>query len=196
MRRDIALIFLDDDHVKIGGTVLPGIYKSIEVKTGAQVEEQEVKGSSAKPKQAIGYEDGKITIELSLEDGETETKEQKLERIQNLFRFKGQGRPEVHKIISAHTAARGITDVIFKELSTKETNKKEELTASIELWEYVPMTITASKGTRAKSQKSSGGPSSLNKDYQSYVTSSRGSAPKTSQSPAKDDRIPKMAATK
>ena len=38
--------------------------------TAAEVEEQEVEGSTAKPKQATGYEDGKITLELILEDSD------------------------------------------------------------------------------------------------------------------------------
>lgn len=183
------MIFLDDDYIKIGGIILPGIYKSIEIKVSAQVEEQEVEGSSAKPKQAIGYEDAKITIEVSLEDSETESKEAKLEKIQNLFRRKGQNKPEVHKIISAHTVTRGITDVIFKDLSTKETNKKEELTASIELWEYVPMTITATKSKKKNSGGSGNSASNaaLNGNYKTYVDNDRGTAPKTNQSPAKDD---------
>lgn len=182
------MIYIDDSHIKIGGVVLPGIYKSLEIKTDAQVEEQEVEGSAAKPKQAIGYEDAKVTIELTLEDGTEQTKEDKLAIIQSIFRRKGQVLPKVQEIINQHTYERGVTQVIFKSLSTKDTNKKEEIAVSIELWEYVPMTINAKKGNKSSGKSS---PSGLSNEYNSYLDT-RGAAPKlsnkTSQSPAIDNR--------
>lgn len=192
------MIFVDDSTIKIGGVILSGIVKSLEIKTDARVEEQEVEGKSAKPKQATGYEDAKINIEIGLEDGETTTKEEKLKGIQNLFRTSGQAKPKVYEIINEHTAIRGIKKVIFKSLTTKETSKKSELTVSIEFWEYVTTTITAtstSKASKNKKGDSSKGSNAsvkgnLNSDYNSYLSSSRGKAPKindkTSNSPAKD----------
>ncbi len=184
------MIFVDDSTIKIGGTVLPGLCKSLEIKTDAKVEEQEVEGSSAKPKQAVGYEDAKITIELILADGPVLTKEEKLQQIQNLFRRAGQDKPSVHQIVNIHTSKRGVSRVIFKGLSTKETNKKDEITASMEFWEYVPMTITASKKTSEKDTGNSSAAGGLTKTYTDYLQS-RGTAPrmsgKTSASPAVDD---------
>lgn len=184
------MIYIDDNTVKVGGVVLPGLYKSMEIKADAQVEEQEVEGSSAKPKQAIGYEDAKITLDVILNDGPSETKEAKLQRIQNLFRKKGQAKPEVHQIVNSHTAIRGISKVIFKNLTSKETNKKEELAVSMEFWEYVPMTITAKKA----SEDTGIGilpESNLTEQYESYLSTQRGTAPKisdkTAASPAVDD---------
>ena len=58
------MIFVEDNTIKLNGVVLPGLVKSIEVKESAQIDEQEVEGSSTKPKQATGYEDAKINIEL------------------------------------------------------------------------------------------------------------------------------------
>lgn len=198
------MIFFDDNHMKVGGVILPGIYKSIEISHDAQVEEQEVEGSAKAPKQAIGYEDAKVTIELSLEEGETLTIHDKLQIIQNLFRREGQHLPEIFPIINAHTAIRGITQVVFKKLSTKETNKGEEVTASLEFWEYVPMTISAVKsgGNSSDVENSPGGASvagtGLNENYESYLGEDRGNAPsqgarrhinkaKTGKSPARDD---------
>ena len=48
------MIFVEDNTIKLNGVVLPGLVKSIEVKESAQIDEQEVEGSSAKPKQATG----------------------------------------------------------------------------------------------------------------------------------------------
>lgn len=187
------MIYVDDSTIKVGGLILPGLCKSLEVKTEAQVEEQEVEGSTAKPKQATGYEDGKVAVELVLIDGPSMTKEEKLRQIQNLFRRSGQETPEVHQIVNEHTARRGVKKVVFKSLTTKETNKKDEITASLEFWEYVPMTITSFKTSVSPSGSVASTPSSsgLSEAYTSYLESSRGKAPKisdkTSSSPAVDD---------
>ena len=75
------MIFVEDGTIKLNGVVLPGLVKSIEVKESAQIDEQEVEGSSTKPKQATGYEDAKVNIELVVDDTETQTKYQRLETL-------------------------------------------------------------------------------------------------------------------
>lgn len=189
------MIYFDDDSVKIGGVILPGIYKSIEVNHDAQVDEQDVEGSSKKPKQASGYDDARITIEISLQDSETVTKEEKLLTIQNIFRGAEQEKPIVHELISIHSAIRGIQNVIIKNMTSKETNKKDEIVVNLELLQYDTITISASK-KKKKSDKdtegssSSSGNSLLTEEYKSYQKSDRGSAPKqsnkTSKTPAVD----------
>lgn len=184
------MIYFDDDSIKIGGVILPGIYKSIEINHDAQVDEQEVEGSSKKPKQAIGYDDAKITIEISLRNSETVTKEDKLLTIQNLFRAENQGVPTVHELVSAHSAIRGIHKIIVKNMTSKETNKKDEIVVNLELMQYETMTIKASKGKKATGTATSG--SNLSSAYKNYLTNNRGKAPKksnkTSVSPIAEDR--------
>ena len=76
--------------------------------------------------------------------------------------------------------------VIFKKLSHKGENKRGQLTATLELWEYIPQTITAksgsSSGSSSGSGKSGGGAASnLKADYKSYLSNER------CKSPARDD---------
>lgn len=181
------MIYVDESTVKVGGVILPGLFKSMEVKTPALVEEQDVEGKTAKSKQAIGYEDAKITLELILDDGPTQTKLQKLAAIQNLFKKAGQTKPIVYDIVNEHTAARGVTKVIFKDLATKEQNKNNELSVSIEFWEYIPISITAKKKT---STSNSATAASLKDNYNNYLVADRGAAPKqsskTANTPASD----------
>lgn len=183
------MIFFDDDSIKIGGVILPGIYKSMEINHEAQIDEQEVEGSSRKPKQASGYDDAKIVIEISLMDSESATKEDKLLNIQNLFRSVNQDRPTVHELVSTHSSVRGINKVIIRNMTSKETNKKDEIVVSLELLQYDTMTITASKGTNANESSSS----NLSKEYKEYLADDRGQAPKktdkTSKTPAVDNRL-------
>lgn len=185
------MIYLDDSTVKVSGVVLPGLFKSMEIKSDAQIDEQTVEGQTAKPKQATGYEDAKITLELLLDDSAEESKQDKLSAIQQLFRTSGQSKPTVHTIVSDHTATRGISRVIFKSLSSREQNSSSLLIVTLEFWEYVPITITASKSV---SGSSSGSSSNLHADYQEYLSSDRGEAPKqsdkASSTVAQDDRSP------
>lgn len=189
------MIYFDDDTVKIGGVILPGIYKSMEVSQDAQVDEQDVEGSSRKPKQASGYDDAKITISLQLLDSmDGMTKEGKLQIIQNIFRAQGQEKPVVHELVSTHSSIRGIMNVIVKSMSSKESNKKDEITVDLELLQYDTVTITAKKGKKKTSVSEgtgTGSGSTLSKSYQSYAANSRGKAPKqenkTAKTPATDN---------
>lgn len=202
------MIFIEDERVKLNGAVLPGLIKSIEVTETAKVDEQEVEGSATKPKQATGYEDAKINIELIIDDTEGQTKYERYAVLREIFRKPGQNVPQPIPIVSEDTAAHGIEKVIFKRLTHKGENKKSQLLANLELWEYIPQTITATsssggpgnaQSSSASSAASSATSSSLGGEYQEYLSSDRGSASaadlkkrkrmesKRNQSPAIDD---------
>ena len=182
------MIYVEDQLVKVNGVVLPGLVKSIEVKESAKIDEQEVEGSATKPKQATGYEDAKITVELVLDDTPARTKYQALEVIRAIFRKPGQTVPQPIPIVSQDTAAHGVDKVIFKQLSHKGENKKGQLTASLELWEYIPQTITATTGSGSGGSGSSGSSgttqSSLTDEYESYLSKNRGRSPATDNASA------------
>ena len=194
------MIFVEDNTIKLNGVVLPGLVKSIEVKESAQIDEQEVEGSSTKPKQATGYEDAKINIELVVDDTDTQTKYQRLETLRAVFRKEGQGVPQPIPIVCEDAAAHGIDKVLFKSLNHKTEQKKSYFSVTLELWEYIPQTIQAVKSSGDASSKKSGSSGSgsagtLNSGYSSYLSSDRGSAPasepalqkKRGKSPAVDD---------
>lgn len=122
------MIYVEDQLVKVNGVVLPGLVKSIEVKESAKIDEQEVEGSATKPKQATGYEDAKITVELILDDTPTRTKYQALETVRAIFRKPGQTVPQPIPIVSEDTAKHGIDKVLFKGFSHKAEAKKEQIT--------------------------------------------------------------------
>lgn len=176
------MIYVEDQLVKVNGVVLPGLVKSIEVKESAKIDEQEVEGSATKPKQATGYEDAKITVELILDDTPTRTKYQALETVRAIFRKPGQTVPQPIPIVSEDTAKHGIDKVLFKGFSHKAEAKKEQITVSLEFWEYIPQTVKATKasGSGGKASGSSGGgttSSGLSEDYKSYLATDRGVSP-------------------
>lgn len=177
------MIYTEDQLVKVNGVVLPGLVKSIEVKESAKIDEQEVEGSATKPKQATGYEDAKVNIELILDDTPTATKYQRLETVRALFRTPGQSVPQPIPIVSEDTAKHGIDKVLFKGITHKSEVKKDQLTVSLEFWEYVPQTIqTTSSSSGSSSGGSSGGKTAnqqttLSSDYQKYLQTNRGKSP-------------------
>ena len=177
------MIYTEDQLVKVNGVVLPGLVKSIEVKESAKIDEQEVEGSATKPKQATGYEDAKVNIELILDDTPTATMYQRLETVRALFRTPGQSVPQPIPIVSEDTAKHGIDKVLFKGITHKSELKKDQLTVSLEFWEYVPQTIqTTSSSSGSSSGGSSGGKTAnqqttLSSDYQKYLQANRGKSP-------------------
>ncbi|WP_295755860.1 transcriptional regulator [uncultured Oscillibacter sp.] len=182
------MIFVEDERVKLNGVVLPGLIKSIEVTETAKVDEQEVEGSATKPKQATGYEDAKVNIELVIDDTESQTKYERYAVLREIFRKPGQSVPQPIPIVCEDAAAHGVEKVIFKRLTHKGENKKSQLVASLELWEYIPQTITAAKSsgsgqssgnTQSSSISGAKAPavsSGLGGEYQEYLSSDRGTA--------------------
>lgn len=194
------MIYTEDQLVKVNGVVLPGLVKSIEVKESAKIDEQEVEGSATKPKQATGYEDAKVNIELILDDTPTATKYQRLETVRALFRTPGQSAPQPIPIVSEDTAKHGIDKVLFKGVTHKSEVKKDQLTVSLEFWEYVPQTIqTTSSSSGSSSGGSSGGKTAnqqttLSSDYQKYLQTNRGKSPAVDDASAAEalDKVAQM----
>ena len=194
------MIYTEDQLVKVNGVVLPGLVKSIEVKESAKIDEQEVEGSATKPKQATGYEDAKVNIELILDDTPTQTKYQRLETVRALFRTPGQSVPQPIPIVSEDTAKHGIDKVLFKGITHKSEVKKDQLTVSLEFWEYVPQTIqTTSSSSGSSSGGSSGGKAAtqqttLSSDYQKYLQANRGKSPAVDDASAAEalDKVAQM----
>ncbi len=181
------MLYIEDQLVKLGGVILPGLVKSIEVTETAKVDEQEVEGSATKPKQATGYEDAKINIELIIDDTPSQTKYERYAVLRALFRIPGQSVPQPMPIISSDTAVHGIDNVIFKKLTHKGENKKGQLTATLELWEYIPQTIivtindvsknAGTSSNKSKDKKEQSSQSNLSEEYKTYLSTKRGKSP-------------------
>lgn len=194
------MIYTEDQLVKVNGVVLPGLVKSIEVKESAKIDEQEVEGSATKPKQATGYEDAKVNIELILDDTPTATKYQRLETVRALFRTPGQSVPQPIPIVSEDTAKHGIDKVLFKGITHKSEVKKDQLTVSLEFWEYVPQTIQTTSGSSGSSSGGSSGgktanqQTTLSSDYQKYLQTNRGKSPAVDDASAAEalDKVAQM----
>jgi hypothetical protein len=174
------MMIVDDQQIKIGDLILPGFFQKMEVDAEVKIDEVDVKGKSVKPKQATGYEDGKIKLYLILQGDQQTTIYDKLLSIQNIFKQPDQQVPLVYNVFNEHLNVRGIDKIIFKKLTSKETNKIDTLEVICEFWEYIPITIqTAETDEEFNLEK-------LSKEYQDYLAGRQNLV----ETAAVDDDIP------
>lgn len=203
------MIFIEQSVLKVGGIRIQGVVKSIEISENAKIGEVENEKKTKKSQQPTGYEGAKITIEMILEATKKMTCQQQLEQIQKLFKTKEQKKAKVLSLVNKHCAARGISKVYFKSLTSKEVISESSMPVSFEFIEYNPSVITIKKSTSSntsssknrnsssgrgntsnQSKKSTNNTSGISSDYQKYLNTQRGKAPKirskTGKSPAGD----------
>lgn len=189
------MIYVDDNSVMVGGWVLPGLLKNIEVEGEVLYEEIEVEGRTDKPKQVTGYADAKVFIDLELRGNTKEEILQKLNKIQRIFRKPDVKTPYAYNIVNDYVNARDINVIVLKKVTSKiAAGEGFNIVVNLEFFEYIPITITAkSSASISASGATSGSVSNvqLNSNYQNYLDSDRGAAPKindkTAASPSVDD---------
>lgn len=190
------MIYIDDNSVMVGGWVLPGLLKNIEVEGEVLYEEIEVEGRTDKPKQVTGYADAKVFIDLELRGNTKEEVLQKLNKIQRIFRKPDVKTPYAYHIVNDYINARDINVIILKKVTSKiAAGEGFNIIVNLEFFEYIPMTITARSSASVSGIASESAYSSsvqLNPNYQNYLDYDRGAAPrisdKSAASPSIDDR--------
>lgn len=168
--------------VKVGDTLLPGIYQSMEITGSLRLDESNVQGQSGTSKQPLGFEDAAISLSMIIPSDEKATCYQRLEVFMALFQNTNQsGKPYVYKITNQLTIAWKIRDVLFKDLRVKDDNqRKNSLAVDITFQEYNPVVV--------KREKRAIPPGDLNPytDFTKYETPVS-PAKSGVESPAKDD---------
>ena len=180
------MIYVDDNSVMVGGWVLPGLLKNIEVDSEILYEEIEVEGRTDKPKQVTGYADAKVFIDIELRGNSKEEVLQKLNKIQRIFRKPDVKTPYAYYIVNDYINARDINIIILKKVTSKIiAGEGFNIIVNLEFFEYIPITITARSSASASNVQ-------LNPNYQNYLVNDRGAAPKindkTAASPSVDDK--------
>ncbi len=190
------MIYVDEEVVKVGGVVLPGVFKGLEITGDAIVDEEKVEGQSKSKKQIRGYEDPKVTLEMTLEDTPTKTRFDQLAVIDSIFRTPGGGWPMVFPIVSKQTSIRGIQYVVFKTFTSKEANTSDRLTVTMNFLAFDEVIVKAMLNTTGSSK-----PATQTASTKRAVTSSgKGRAEKqknkAAKSPAVDSQVMAQAALK
>ncbi|ALA68836.1 hypothetical protein GT50_00570 [Geobacillus stearothermophilus 10] len=136
-------IRLEDEQIKVGDTLLPGVYEGMEVTGDVRSDEEELQSG----KRVVHYSYNPTTIRLNLKllndaDG---TPEEKLATIQKVFRPPSQTKPPTYKLVSSHAKARGIGQVMFIRFRSQDTNASDIITVSLEFQETESTTVSVQK---------------------------------------------------
>lgn len=140
----MQLIYTDDiGQVKVGNTMLPGNFDSLEITGTVKIDQVEIPGKDKQATQAVGYEEARIRLAINLlpkeDDGDCS---EDIAKIQRLFRASPkQQAPGVYRIVSRHLQARQIDEVIFSDLKTFEDNRSDKVLVICEFMEHVPINV-------------------------------------------------------
>lgn len=146
------MLLVKDKMVKLGNIVIPGQVRSIDITEAAIIEDIEDDKGNVKATQPVGYEAAKVTVELILDEYRDKSAEEQIAELQKLFRPSEQKKAKLIKIVNSDCAARGISKVYFKSLSTQQLVEKTGRICSIELVSPAIGSITVKK-KRKKGQR-------------------------------------------
>lgn len=128
------MLYVQDKVVKLGGVYLKGQVTSVEVQEAGSIYVAQDEKGRVKKSQPVGYENAKVMVDILLEDSKRATTLQQLMEMQWLFKAHGQGKPVPLPIVNEDCAARGISSVYFKSLTSKKVISESKRIASLELW--------------------------------------------------------------
>ncbi len=149
----------------------PVPHQQMSIKQSVKVDEVDIPGRSGKIKQAVGYEDTEVTINLTLVDEEdragavTRAALDQYRELQAAFRDRsdpvGDGQtakasfavPTIFSIQSRLTDACGIKTVLFKGLDVSDQPGTTDLEVSISFSEFEPVAAQVEKRGREAVQK-------------------------------------------
>ena len=151
------MLYIQDTIVKLGGIPLPGQIKSIEIQEVASIDEIENDQGTAKSNQPTGYDSAKVMIDIRLENTAEKTVYQQIQEVERLFRTEGQKVSNLIEIICDDCTSRGITNVYFKNFTTKRVISESIQVASMELWTPMIAEIKTKKAAASSSGSGSGG---------------------------------------
>ncbi len=128
------MLYVQEKVVKLGGIFLEGQVISVEVQEAGSVYVAQDEKGRYKKSQPVGYENAKVMIDILLEDTKTATTLEQITEMQRLFKLYGQKKPKLLQVVNEDCAARGVTKVFFKSLTSKKVISESKRIASLELW--------------------------------------------------------------
>lgn len=170
------MLYVRDKVAKLGNVILGGEVTSVEITEAGSVYVAQDEKGRYKKSQPVGYENGKVNIDILLEDMNEYSTLAQLRDMQNLFKGNGQDKPKLLPIVNDDCAARGITQVYFKNLTSKKVISESKRIATLELWAPNIGTVKVIKKKKSTKKK---------KNTKSKKSKSKKSKTK---SPARDSR--------
>lgn len=112
----MILITTDSGQCKVGDTILPGVFESLEITGSVQTDEAEIKGKKNRVTQAVGYSNTRLRLSIALiPESDDDDCSGQVRIIQEVFRKSpAQEVPGVYRFVNKHAQARGINEVIIR----------------------------------------------------------------------------------
>lgn len=168
------MLFITEKIAKLGGVYL-GAFQKITIQESANIHTIQDDTGKITKTQPSGYDHAKITIDLILEDTKKEKTLDQMKNIQRLFRQYKQKSAKKLKIVNEDCAARGISKVYFKDMSSSKEVSQSKRLVTLELIapDIAGIKVKKNSGSKKSSKDSK-------KDNKSKKSSSK--------SPAKDNK--------
>jgi len=156
---------LEDGVLKLGETAIPGVLVNSNIICDVKFDEAQSDQLSGKKKTPMGWEDAEIDFDFRLISDDDGDCYDKLTQVNALFKGYGDSAaPKILTVLNRHIQARGIDQVVFKTLASRETNRNDTIVVSLHFVEHVPPIVQAEervvKSDQAKT--SSGSAPSVN----------------------------------
>ncbi|MCH5277468.1 MAG: hypothetical protein J1E80_06485 [Desulfovibrionaceae bacterium] len=140
------IITFEDGVVTLDGEELPGILRSLRVGRKVRFDEQKVDGCSGTRKTPQGFEDCDIMVSLYLLTDEESSCYDKLEQLAGMFqKVDDKANPQIYSVANRHLLARGVREVVFSQLSSSESDRTDEITATLGFMEHNPPIVKTEK---------------------------------------------------
>ena len=128
-----------DGEVRLDSQLLPGLFESLSIGSEVVFDEAEEDGKSGTTKTPMGWNDADLTLNLALLTDQSSSCYDKLAALNGVFKgYDNGGNPKVLTVNNPHMAARGIDQVVFKRLSSKEDNQTDKIVATLAFCEHNP----------------------------------------------------------
>ncbi len=132
----------EDGLVNLGEKQVPGILKSCSIGCDVRFDEAEKDSQSGKAKMPLGWEDADISLGVDLLSDAESTCYDKLEELNALFKGHDNGaNPKVYSVVNVHLKARGIRQVVFRSLNSRENASNDVVSCSLQFVEHKPVVV-------------------------------------------------------
>lgn len=151
MASDGRLSF-EDGVVALAGAILPGILRDCSVGCAVRFDEAELDNRSGSTRTPLGWDDSDVNLTLDLLTDDAGTCYRKLRDVNAVFKgYDNGGNPKVYEVVSSHLAARGVRQVVFSGLTSRETDQDDVLQVALTFREHKPAIIEVENRASARS---------------------------------------------
>lgn len=129
------------DHgvIRLGSEEVPGILTRLRVGDRVRYDEAEDDSLSGHTRTPMGWEDSDVVATLRLTTDDEATCYERLARLNRMFRgYDNGGNPRVLDVSNPHLAARGVSQVVFNQLDSSESNRSDTVTVTLKFTEHIP----------------------------------------------------------